>query len=72
MNFSMKIYLCLYSVGGFACYVNQKGGRDKMNKDGLSTLSVSVTTHLYCSCSAAKMHSSFRKEGTQGHQLTDL
>lgn len=74
MNFPMEICLCLYSVGGFACYVNQMevGGRDKMKKVGLSSLTVSVTTHLYCSCSAAKTHSSFIKEGTQGHQLTDL
>lgn len=43
-----------------------------MKKVGLSTLTVSVTTHLYCSCSAAKTHSSLIKEGTQGHQLTDL
>lgn len=56
MNFPMKIYLCLCSVGGFACYVNRmRGGewRDKMKKVGLSGLTVSVTTHLHCSCSAA-------------------
>lgn len=43
-----------------------------MKKVGLRGLTVSVTTHLCCSCSAAKTHSSFIKEGAEGHQLPDL
>lgn len=43
-----------------------------MKKIGLRGLTVSVTTHLYCSCSAAKTHSYFIKEGAQGHQLPDF
>lgn len=74
MIFPMKTCLCLYYVDRFTSYTKQNAGwgENTMKKVGLSTLTVSVTTHLYCSCSAAKTHSSFIKEGTQGHQLTDL
>lgn len=66
--------LFVFVFSGWIYLLCESNGRDeiKWKKNGLSTLTVFVTTHRYSSCSAAKTHSSFIKEGTQGHQLTDL